>query len=233
MRLRNLLIKALLISCLGIGVLAHASTVQVGTPQSVPGAVTFGWGSNGDVAPFASGTVLSQGALNVTVTDGSGTDMSTWIQSPSGNYNGGFADGSGVLVTFDVNNDLFTDTIHLAFNQGLGYLGTYIETPFYESYTAHMVLFAGATNLGTFDVTGIDSGTPGTAPFIGFLSDNAEVTGATFYVTDANGGRTSVSLGDVTAAPGSTTPVPEPGSMILLGTGLTSRIGAIRRKRQK
>ena len=224
MILRNLVIKAVLALVVGASVFAHADAVQIFAPEAASGAITFAWGGFGDVNPLPSGTSISVGSFAMTTT--SSDALTTFLESPTGSYNGSFIDGAGVLATFDLNGaGPVASTIELDFSQGLDYLGTYAEGQFTGPYTISMALYSGATLIDTFSVMGNQANNnDGSAPFIGFRGTN--IDRVVFSAVDGTNSPTAFAVSDVTAA------VPEPGSILLLGAGLASIMGAIRRKRQ-
>ncbi len=221
------MLKALLALVIGTSVFAAADTTQIFSPVAASGAVTFAWGGYGDVNPFTNGTANSVGSFTMTTT--SPAALTTFIAAPTGSYNGSFVDGAGVLATFDLNGaGPVSSTIELDFNQKVGYFGTYAEGQFNGAYTIFLALYNGGSLINTFSVTGNQQlANDGSAPFIGFISNDEAVDRVVFSAVDGTNSATAFAISDVTAA------VPEPGSLVLFGTGVSSILAAIRRKCQK
>jgi hypothetical protein len=126
-----------------------------------------------------------------------------------------------------LNNGESANSIELDFSKGLMYFGTNAESIDFGAYTVSMALYHDATLINTFSVnSSADGAGDGSAAFLGFLSSD----GINRVILSASQGNSAAALaiGDVTVAP-----VPEPASMMLLGSGLASMAGVIRRKRQK
>jgi hypothetical protein len=141
------------------------------------------WNTTGLVDTSSSSPLAatSIGGLGVSASISSG-DFQRFVQG-NNTWNGGF--GPSDLVLYSASGPItFTLPAPIA-GAGLN-----IESAFGGSYTAQIEAFSGATSLGGFTVDGVAhftaETTPFTAPFIGFLSDSANVTSFTVSLAAAN-----------------------------------------------
>lgn len=142
-------------------------------------------------------------------------------------WNGNFFPGETVLWNQDQTG--FDDSIVAIFNTGTFGGGAQIQADTFGAFVGILNVYDTSLNLiATVNENGNSNANgDGSAIFIGYQSGTADIGALQFLVSDVNGANT-VAIGTMSIYTSSA--VPEPGSLVMFGSGIIGLAGVLRRK---
>jgi hypothetical protein len=188
------------------------------------------WGAQGYGAPGTSLSTPQPWLSTASLYDGFvgvvGPTNFTLMQQ-SVNWNGNFDPGDYLIWNQDINNFVGNaGPIRLLFTSGLPVYdaGAAIQADFYGPFEATICAY-GIGHTDCWSEAGVSNGIAGSAIIIG-VKEPWQITTLDFTVVDINGNNDEA-IGTLYL---STSSVPEPGTIMLLGSGVLGLAGMLRRK---
>lgn len=240
--IRQFVIGVFAVALVSASTSARASTLFVTSTNDIRNDGLLDWsvlGDSGTEVPNTFSTnVPGITGLNITGSQDAGFSFERWDEGSDG-WNGNFAPGDHLLFTGANPTPEIPGSgpMSFFFNSGVTGFGTHIQSEFFGPFRAELAVYDAADILlGRFFTDAVASDKPNAAPFIGVLSDAADIWHVTLNVisaqNQANDRLESFSI-DSPRIQGelASTPAPEPASMVLLGTGLVAALRTARRRR--
>ncbi len=220
MQKKSIFLAALLISAVSLAGASTGVTCRNGA-GCLNGTDHFDWAQNygPEYSTVANGsTATTVGGLQATVVFAGGGDGER-LNQDSG-WSGNFNPGDALVWT----NSPGQGPLTFNFAAPVSGAGAQIETDYFGAFTAQICDQRGNCFVENGDGEPTNDNT---AIFIG-LADDPGITALTFTILDAQGDPADFAINQLDVTTGA--PVPEPTSLLLLGTGLLSAAGKLRRK---
>ncbi|HMD99802.1 MAG TPA: PEP-CTERM sorting domain-containing protein [Terriglobia bacterium] len=157
-----------------------------------------------------------------------GTQQGFYVLQQDVTWGGNFADHMGLIYNGSAFGNTPTD-IAATFDQGLYGAGAWIQSDYYGPFTATIDLFDSSYQLlGSFTTSGTSNNAPGTALFIGGYISTPDVWAVQFDATGTGPSEPDFAIGTMNLD--TTSPVPEPSTLVLLGPSLLGWLAFARRR---
>jgi len=229
--LKKILVVCIALLCLGTLAFADSFVVfNTRADQNPTDIIDWGQlGAPGTIVPSPT-NVSSFGGLNATVAV-AGPNMVAMQQGVT--WNGNFDFGENLLWTGNPNfiSGTGPGPITINFAHGVSSVGFAISSDFFGAFTATLQVYGSGGLLDTLTESGVSSPNgDGSALFMG-LGDlsGANITKIVISEIDANA-TNDFAIDAVSITTGGGQTVPEPSSIALLGSGLLTMAGVLRRK---
>jgi hypothetical protein len=223
---KQLLLLTIALLCLGTSASADSFTTFATRAQQNPTDI-IDWGQLGpdstDVNSPASVTSFNGLAATVSIP---GPFMIT-CQDFFGCWNGNFEPGENLLYTGNLGGG-GPGPVTIAFASGVSSVGFQLQDAFVGSFTATLQAFNGANLLFTLSLPGNSTlNNDGSALFMG-IGDLTGPNITSIVINDVGSADTNdFAINAVSLA---VTTIPEPSSLLLMGSGLVGIAGLVRRK---
>lgn len=208
-----------------LATLATASADSIVGVTTRTGNDTVDWGQLG-----APGTTIPN-PFNATSVGGVGVTGSfagtTGVTAQQGtNWFGNFAPGDNLVWT----NFPGQGPLTLSFNAGLTTVGFQIQSDFYGTFTAKIDSYNGNTLLGSFSENGVSNANgDNSAIYIGVLDQTGPNINKIVVSISGTSDNGDFAINKMSLTKGQTG-VPEPGSLLLLASGVLGLAGTMRRR---
>lgn len=177
------------------------------------------------ITPLA---IVSNGGLNAQLT----TDTGQVGKDQQGNlWNGNFAPGDNLIYTGQF---LPVAPVVITFGSPVFGVGAQMGFNGGPDFTANMIIFGTMGQvLGTYTAAGFeDSTADNSAVYIGAVDSSAEIASVEFFASNGAGPfGESFAINQISITTSS--PIPEPSSLLLLASGIAGAAGVLRRGRKK